>query len=91
MEEWVRVQNERDRKVLAWLRGRVGDTAIATAARACARGDSKPYLSAVCRQLGLSVPILPNRSPITEAVGERHLAAMYEILRARPSDVQPGR
>jgi hypothetical protein len=90
MEEWVRVQNERDRKVLAWLRGRVGDTAIATAARACARGDSKPYLSAVCRQLGLSAPILPNRSVITEAVGEKHLAAMYEILRARPSDVRPG-
>ena len=91
MEEWVRVQNERDRKVLAWLRGRVGDTAIATAARACARGDSKPYLSAVCRQLGLSALILPSRSQTTEAVGERHLAAMYEILRARPSDVRPGR
>jgi hypothetical protein len=91
MEEWVRVQNERDRKVLAWLRGRVGDTAIVTAARACAQGDSKPYLSAVCRRLGLSAPILPNRSVITEAVGEKHLAAMYEILCARPSDVQPGR
>ncbi|QIE30295.1 hypothetical protein SBC2_83710 (plasmid) [Caballeronia sp. SBC2] len=50
MEEWVRIRNERDRKVLAWLRGQVSDTAISTAAQACARGDSKPYLSAVCRQ-----------------------------------------
>lgn len=91
MEEWVRVRNERDRKVLAWLRDQFSDTAIATAARVCARGDSKPYLSAVCRQLGLSAPILLSRSQTTEAVGERHLAAMYEILRTRSPDAHPGR
>jgi hypothetical protein len=91
MEEWVRVQNERDRKVLVWLRDQVSDTAIATAARACARGDSKPYLTAVCRQLGLKVPIMSSRSQTSEAVGERHLAAMYAILRARPNGVRPGR
>jgi hypothetical protein len=91
MEEWVRVQNERDRKVLAWLRGQVSDTSIATAARACAQGDSKPYLSAVCRQLGINAPILPSRSQTSEAVGERHLAVMYEILRARPNGVRLGR
>ncbi|WP_350030184.1 hypothetical protein [Caballeronia sp. GAWG1-1] len=28
MEQWVRVQNERDRLVLAWLRSQVGDAAI---------------------------------------------------------------
>jgi hypothetical protein len=50
MENWVRVQNDRDRRVLAWLRGQVGDAEIALAAQACARGDSKPYLSMVCRQ-----------------------------------------
>jgi hypothetical protein len=91
MEECVRVQNERDRKVLVWLRRQVNDTAIAMAARACARGDSKPYLSAVCRQLGLKAPILSSRSQTSEAVGARHLAAMYEILRARPNGVWPGR
>jgi hypothetical protein len=91
MEEWVRVQNERDRKVLAWLRGQVSDTAIATAARACAQGDSKPYLSAVCRQLGLKTPIMLTRSQTSEIVGERHLAAMYEILRGCPNGVRPGR
>lgn len=52
------VQNERDRKVLAWLRERIGDAAIAAAAQACARTDSKLDLSAVCRQLGLSAPRL---------------------------------
>jgi hypothetical protein len=91
MEEWVRVQNERDRKVLAWLRKQVSDTAIATAARACAQGDSKPYLSVVCRQLGLRAPVMPSRSQTSEAVGERHLASMYEILRARPNGVRPER
>jgi hypothetical protein len=80
MEEWVRVQNERDRKVLVWLRGQVGDTAIAAVAHACARGDSKPYLSAVCRQLGLSIPRHISHGVSNEAVGEKHLAAMYEIL-----------
>jgi hypothetical protein len=91
MEEWVRVRNERDRKVLAWLRGQVGDTAIATAAQACVRGDSKPYLSVVCRQLGLSIPRLTIRGVRTEAVGEKHLAAMYEILRPRPRAAHAGR
>jgi hypothetical protein len=91
MEEWVRVQNERDRKVLVWLRGQVSDAAIATAARACAERDSKPYLSAVCRQLGLKAPIMSSKSQANEAVGERHLAAMYEILRERPSEARLGR
>ncbi len=67
MEEWVRVKNERDRKVLVWLRGQVSDDAIATAARACAPGGSKPYLSAVCRQLGLKAPITPSKSPTSRS------------------------
>jgi hypothetical protein len=91
MEEWVRVRNERDRKVLVWLRGQVSDPAIATAAQSCARGDSKPYLSAVCRRLGLKAPIMPSRSQISEAIGKRHLAAMYDILRTRPNGVRPVR
>ena len=50
------MQNERDRKVLAWPRGRVGDAAIAGAAQVCTLSDSKLYLSVIRRQLGLSVP-----------------------------------
>lgn len=91
MEQWVRVQNEHDRKVLAWLRERRGDAAIAAAEQACARTDSKPYLSAVCRQLGLSVPRLTSHGVSTGAVGERHLAAMYEILRSRSPDAHVAR
>jgi hypothetical protein len=69
MEEWVRVQNEHDRQVLAWLRERIGDATVAAAAQACARGDTKPYLSTVCRQLGLSVPRFSRRGARTDATG----------------------
>ena len=82
MEQSVRVQNEHDRQVLAWLRERVGDAAVTAAAQACARGETKPYLSMVCRQLGLSVPRFTRHGASADGVGERHLAAMYEILRA---------
>jgi hypothetical protein len=81
MEQWVRVQNERDRQVLVWLRARVGEAAIVAAAQACARGDAKPYLSTLCRHLELSVPRFAAHGASTGGVGERHLAAMYEILR----------
>ena len=79
----ARSKNDRDRRVLAWLRGQVGDAEIALAAQACARGDSKPYLSMVCQQLGLRVPRLPIADTSSAAIGARHLAAMYEILRSR--------
>jgi hypothetical protein len=91
MEQWVRVQNERDRQVLAWLRERVGDAAIVAAAQACTRGDSKPYLSVICRQLGLSVPRLMSHYVSTDAAGERHLAAIYEILRLHSPDAHAAR
>ena len=71
MEQWVRVQNEHDRQVLAWLRERVGDAAVTAAAQACARGDTKPYLSTVCRQLGLSVPPFTRHGASADGIGER--------------------
>jgi hypothetical protein len=49
MEHLVRVQNERDRRTLAWLRAHVGDAAIEAAAQRYA-GPAKPYLSTVCRE-----------------------------------------
>jgi hypothetical protein len=55
MEHLVRVQNERDRRTLEWLRERLSDEAITTAALNCG-GASKPFLSAVCRSLGVTPP-----------------------------------
>jgi hypothetical protein len=79
MEQWVRVRNEQDRQLLKWLIDAVGEAAIVKAAHGCARGDAKPYLSTVCRQLGVSVPRLSiQRSP--GEVGEQQLQAIYHIL-----------
>jgi hypothetical protein len=55
MEQWVRVRNEQDHQLLKWLIETLGEVTIVHAAHECARGDAKPYLSAVCRRLGLSV------------------------------------
>ncbi len=79
MERWVRVQNERDRQVLRWLRSRVSDAAIISAATRCGGPGNKPYLSAVCRMLNLRPPRFIAERP-TNAVGERHLARIYAIL-----------
>jgi hypothetical protein len=84
MEQWVRVQNERDRQVLTWLRAQVDDAAIAAAARRCASPGVKPYLSKVCRALGVTPPRYAITRHTTAEVGERHLASIYQILR-RPA------
>ncbi|MDN7183430.1 hypothetical protein M0D69_36570 [Caballeronia sp. SEWSISQ10-4 2] len=81
MERWVRVQNERDRQVLAWLRGQVGDAAIIAAAQSCAGPGIKPYLSAVCRALHVTPPRYAVIRTGAGEVGERHLVSIYQILR----------
>ena len=84
MERWVRVQNERDRQVLAWLRSQVSDAAIISAASHCAGPGGKPYLSKVCQALDIKPPRYLGKSAAHSAVGERYLAAIYAILQ------QPG-
>jgi hypothetical protein len=80
MEQWVRVQNERDRQVLAWLRAQIDDAAIIAAAQRCASPGIKPYLSRVCRALGVTPPRYAVTRQATAEVGERHLASIYQIL-----------
>ncbi|MFL9965983.1 hypothetical protein PQR02_34195 [Paraburkholderia sediminicola] len=88
MEHLVRVQNERDRRTLAWLREHVGDAAIVAAARRC--GPSKPYLSLVCRTLGVSAPrFSAQRRPTPSATAEQSLAAIRQILAARARRATP--
>jgi hypothetical protein len=81
MEHLVRVQNERDRRTLAWLRSKVGDAAIVEAARSLA-APSKPYLSAVCRLLGVTAPRFTSR-PAPTATAEQSLAVIRQILASR--------
>ncbi|WP_137960233.1 hypothetical protein [Burkholderia sp. 4M9327F10] len=86
MEHLVRVQNERDRQILAWLRGQVGDATLAAAAQAWV-GPGKPYVSRLCRRLGVRPPspmrVDGARATAHVEVGERHLAVIRQIL-ARP-------
>ncbi|MCP3711417.1 hypothetical protein M3I54_31405 [Paraburkholderia sp. CNPSo 3274] len=83
MEHLVRVRNERDRQTLDWLRRHIGDPAIAAAIQRC-DGSGKPFLSSVCKQLGVRVPefLLPTgHSP--SAAAEQSLATIRRILAAR--------
>ena len=82
MEHLVRVQNERDRQVLAWLRLHVGDHAITDAVRQWG-GPSKPYLSTICRQLGVVVPRGLSSLRVTPSpVARASLASIRAILAA---------
>jgi hypothetical protein len=91
MEHLIRVQNEYDRQTLAWLRAKAGDAAVAAAAQALA-GVRKPYLSAVCRSLGL-VPPRPaefrrHAAQRSREVGDRYLNVIRQLL-ARPACPRP--
>ena len=89
MEHLVRVQNERDRRTLAWLRALVGDPAIAEAARRLA-APSKPYLSAVCQLLGVTAPPFSTlHRPTPSATAEQSLATIRQILASRNGRLPP--
>ncbi|WP_118183111.1 hypothetical protein [Paraburkholderia phosphatilytica] len=85
MEHLVRVVNEKDRQTLEWLRRQVGDAAIAAAVSQC-EGPDKPWLSAVCRRLGVVPPAFPDVLPHTPTdVARQSLAAIRAILAIRVS------
>jgi len=85
MEHLVRVYNEKDRRTLEWLRQKVGDAAITVAAKQCGR-SGKPYLSALCRYLGVRAPAFPPLSRQTPSpVAEESLAVIRRILAAPTS------
>jgi hypothetical protein len=83
MEHLVRVYNEKDRQTLEWLRRHVGDAAISSAVERCA-GPGKPYLSTVCRRLGVRVPELSvPRRHMSSPIAEHSLATIRSILAAQ--------
>jgi hypothetical protein len=97
MEHLLRVVNESDRQTLAWLRTHVGDARVATAARQLASRDTnasrKPYVSAVCRYLGVwpPTPDTPRLADDDHATGDRYLAQIRQLLKRRAGpDLQVG-
>jgi hypothetical protein len=85
MEHLIRVQNDYDRQVLAWLRARIGDAALQAAAGRLA-GVRKPYLSTICRSLGIRPPsrreFAQEAARTHRAVGDQYLARIRAILAA---------
>jgi hypothetical protein len=91
MEHLVRVYNEKDRQTLEWLRQHVGDAAIASAVERCTRaGAGKPYVSAVCRRLGVRAPTFSAPRHTPSPVAEHSLATIRGILAARAASAPPG-
>jgi hypothetical protein len=90
MEHLVRVLNERDLCTLAWLRTQLGDAALTAAAQRCG-GPTKPYVSAVCRYLGVTAPrYSASRLHNPTATAEESLAVIRQILavQKRPAAIR---
>ena len=84
MNQLIRILNDGDRETLAWLRKHVGDVRVAAAARHLG-GNGKPYVSAVCRYLGVRPPTPHQHSrPVEDCtVGDNHLAQIRQLLEQR--------
>jgi hypothetical protein len=84
MNQLIRILNDADRETLAWLRKHVGDVRVAAAARHLG-GNGKPYVSAVCRYLGVRPPLPHQQSRPAEdcTVGDNHLAQIRQLLAQR--------
>jgi hypothetical protein len=84
MNHLIRILNDGDRETLVWLCKHVGDVRVAAAARHLG-GSGKPYLSAVCRYLGMRPPTPRQHSrPVEDCtVGDSHLAQIRHLLAQR--------
>jgi hypothetical protein len=92
LEHLIRILNDDHRQTLAWLRAHAGDARVADAARRLAGQRepvagawAKPYISAVCRYLGVWPPT-PRRSTNAHAdqqVADQHLARIRQLLAQR--------
>ncbi|EIF28249.1 hypothetical protein [Paraburkholderia xenovorans] len=84
MNQLIRILNDGDRETLEWLRKHVGDVRVAAAARHLG-SNGKPYLSAVCRYLGVRPPMprQPGRPVEDCTVGDDYLAQIRQLLAQR--------
>lgn len=74
----IPLDNERDRRTLAWLRSTVGDDAIRDAIGRLA-GRRRPFVSNLCRVLGVEVPpevIEPSKAVLSREEAKQRLEAL---------------
>nr|WP_246356212.1 hypothetical protein [Paraburkholderia humisilvae] len=95
MEHLVRVLNDRDRQTLVWLRKQLGDAAVEAALNRIGGPTGKPYLSALCKELGVRIPrvLLPEPltpTPTPTPVAEQSLAAIRTLLASKPAKFPHG-
>jgi hypothetical protein len=85
MNHLIRILNDDDSETLAWLCKHVGDVRVANAARHLGSHGGKPYLSAVCRYLGVRPPMPQQHSrPVEDcSVGDAYLAQIRQLLTQR--------
>jgi len=97
VENLIRILNDDDRQTLAWLRAHVGDARLSDAARRLITQrnhvsgvSAKPYISAVCRYLGVWPPasLRSVRSVTNHQVGDQHLAHIRQMLAQRTMAVR---
>jgi hypothetical protein len=83
MEQRVRLVNDTDRQILTWLRSQVGDERVARAIHQLGR-VRKPYVSAICRYLGMRPPFTiqrpVRRAAIDHSVGDHYLSLIRQHL-----------
>lgn len=74
----IPLDNERDRRTLAWLRSTVGDEAIRDAIGRLA-GRRRPFVSNLCRVLGVEVPpavVEPSKAVLSREEAKQRLEAL---------------
>ncbi|MEQ5844275.1 hypothetical protein N0A02_32965 (plasmid) [Paraburkholderia acidicola] len=83
MEHRIPILNERDRQSLLWLRKHVGDARLSSAVDALTQGERKPYVSALCRYLGVWPPVASepqSHSDAGKSIGDQYLAQIRTHL-----------
>lgn len=78
----IPLESDLDRRVLAWLRAAVGDEAIRDAV-ARIPGRRRPYVSNLCKALGVAVPpevVDPSRAALAREEARARLMALRRQL-----------
>lgn len=83
MEEQIILNNDRDRRTLAWLRQQVGDAAVIQAISGLS-GMRKPYVSNLCKVLGLLPSVELEKTDRGTAL--ENITAIKSILQKKNTD-----